>query len=390
MALSKSSKGKKRALDVPSTTSPLAQEALSRKKPKRAETRPCPICDEAIPIRLLGRHAELESERVEDIIKHIGSEECLVSEFEEGSSTGARRSAALKARKSLSSITRAAESTTEQTGKMLQSIKRRRRQRHVKLKEMMRDEEDGNAVHGNTTRALAAGEISCPVCFSTIRGDNDVVEAHIDACLANESRRMQEQQAEELRERAQGETGGWDLEYEDGVVGHIGDVRGTGFHTRNQDEQDIEDEIDVDGEDHTFGAAQFTEGDILGPAPQPIIDESVEVDIEGDEDGAHEDQKTLRDLVAEGETGKRTGRESVGEETPPDTMTADLIRLEQEVQKARQHVDQRGLIEALENKIKYLTLTTNPQYPLGAGTRAVGVVGCGVLDPRSYVQSASA
>ena len=44
---------------------------------KRAETRNCPVCDEPIPLRLLGKHAELESERLAEIIGCIGSTEVL-------------------------------------------------------------------------------------------------------------------------------------------------------------------------------------------------------------------------------------------------------------------------------------------------------------------------
>lgn len=39
---------------------------------KRAVTRPCPVCKEQIPVRLLGTHAELEMSRVEDILKGSG------------------------------------------------------------------------------------------------------------------------------------------------------------------------------------------------------------------------------------------------------------------------------------------------------------------------------
>lgn len=52
---------------------------------RRAETRPCPICDEIIPLRLLSKHLELETERVEEIISNVGSTEpILQAEFEEG------------------------------------------------------------------------------------------------------------------------------------------------------------------------------------------------------------------------------------------------------------------------------------------------------------------
>lgn len=45
---------------------------------KRAETRPCPVCDEPIPLRLMALHAQLESERLEEIIKQIGSSEPIL------------------------------------------------------------------------------------------------------------------------------------------------------------------------------------------------------------------------------------------------------------------------------------------------------------------------
>lgn len=44
---------------------------------KRAETRKCPICDEPIPLRLLSKHAVLEAERLEEIVRSIGSTEVL-------------------------------------------------------------------------------------------------------------------------------------------------------------------------------------------------------------------------------------------------------------------------------------------------------------------------
>lgn len=44
---------------------------------KRAETRICPVCEEAIPVRLLAKHSELESQRVEEIVLKIGSMEVL-------------------------------------------------------------------------------------------------------------------------------------------------------------------------------------------------------------------------------------------------------------------------------------------------------------------------
>lgn len=82
--------------------------------------------------------------------------------------------------------------TLEATAKTIQSIKLHRKKRHGKLREMTRDEEDGFR-----TRATWAnggdGETTCPVCGQSVRGDRDVVEAHVDSCLAYESQRLQEE-----------------------------------------------------------------------------------------------------------------------------------------------------------------------------------------------------
>ena len=51
---------------------------------KRAETRRCPVCDEHIPLRLLSRHAELESERVEDVIRKVGSSDITYEDLDDG------------------------------------------------------------------------------------------------------------------------------------------------------------------------------------------------------------------------------------------------------------------------------------------------------------------
>ena len=50
---------------------------------KRAETRQCPVCDEHIPLRLLSKHAELESERVENVIKTVGSSDIIYDEMDD-------------------------------------------------------------------------------------------------------------------------------------------------------------------------------------------------------------------------------------------------------------------------------------------------------------------
>lgn len=102
---------------------------------------------------------------------------------------------------------------------MIQAIKRHRKQRHTRLRDLTRDL-DGDATSSGTTsrdsffRRLAAGEIQCPVCMASIRGDDDVVEAHIDACLAHQARQTEERDEMDTTEG----------------VGHVGDVTGMRKH----------------------------------------------------------------------------------------------------------------------------------------------------------------
>ena len=52
---------------------------------KRAVTKKCPVCEEDIPVRLLERHADLEVERLDEIMAAIGSIEVLdIAEPDDG------------------------------------------------------------------------------------------------------------------------------------------------------------------------------------------------------------------------------------------------------------------------------------------------------------------
>ena len=106
------------------------------------------------------------------------------------------RRSAVKARKSLSAMNHRSDlsDTLELSSKLLLNIKRHRKQRHVKLREMTKDEEVGGGRSSNR-------ENVCPVCLRNVRGDQDVMEAHVDACLAHESIRTSELQEREEREQ---------------------------------------------------------------------------------------------------------------------------------------------------------------------------------------------
>ncbi|KAK0230403.1 hypothetical protein IW262DRAFT_1488781 [Armillaria fumosa] len=325
---------------APSTPAP----ATTRKRAK-VETRQCPICKEHIPLRLLAKHLDLESQRVEKIVQSVGSTDILAAEFEEGSSTSySRRKSAIRAERSFQTR----DAANEQTTKTLQSIKRNRKRRHAELKEMTRDEEGYSHA-----RTQFCGEIVCPVCLTTVTGDDDVLDAHVDACLAGESRRMDEERERREMLRREEEEEEWE---DEGPV--IGSVRGTGFHMRNRNEQDIEEEIDIDGDDEAFGCPQFTEGDILGPAPAPEVEVDVDIETEGDGTVA----MTLRDLVAEGKVTKGKEKTYEGLDVVKAKMdevmgVGEADRMDRAVLSAKQSGSRPALIKALEEKVKYLEAT---------------------------------
>ncbi|KAF8076674.1 hypothetical protein FPV67DRAFT_1574010 [Lyophyllum atratum] len=367
MAVASSSKGKKRAYAEDraesSSLSPVPDEALKIKikKPKRAETRKCPVCDELIPLRLLAIHSDLESERLEAIIKQVGSTDVLYDEPDDspGPSSRSRRSA-VKARNALSTMNpRGALDLLQQAGKTILTIKRHRKQRHAKFREMTREEEEAN---GREHRARSsAEEVICPVCMITVRGDQDVLDAHVDACLADEGRRLEEERQQTLEQQRAVDDETWDEAYRaaNGAAGHVGNVRGTGFHTRNQNDQDVDDELDIDG-DEGFGDAQFTEGDIMPvtSSSRVEVEQDVEVEIEGDgEDEAQREQKTLRDLVAEGKVVRNTtgsGVDEVKAKMEEVMGLGDTDRMDLAILAARKRDDKSFLVTALENKVKQL------------------------------------
>ncbi|KLO14994.1 hypothetical protein SCHPADRAFT_914650 [Schizopora paradoxa] len=332
-------KGKKRARSerqpspTPSTSSSLSsppEEAPVVKRSKRAVTRTCPVCEENIPVRLLAQHAELELRRVEEILRT--SPVIADSEFEAGSSAG-RRGAARKARQSLTALAPKFESlmdTVDHADKAVKLIKRNRKQRHTKLKEMIAQEDDDDRPVN-----LFDDRPSCPVCSKILSGDADCIDAHVDACIAHAAR-MQE---EEERRRK---------EEEDRISTTQG-LRRLGFDVLSRGQDDMEDDIDIDGDDEVvFGDAQFTESDVLG------IGTEVVVDVDGDDN----DEKTLRDLVAEGKVVTRRPVPSsmlgIKAEMEEVMGVGETDRIDEAIKAARKGGNSLQVTQALENKIKLL------------------------------------
>ncbi|KAJ6515570.1 hypothetical protein C8R45DRAFT_1049180 [Mycena sanguinolenta] len=333
---------------------------------KRAETRECPVCSELIPVRLLEAHALLESERVEAIIRRVGETDVDFEALDslESLIETTTRPRLSRARKSLGSGSTskdadAAASLLTETTHTITAIKRHRKARHTKLKELVRaDSEEGASSSSRVretwrSRRNEGGEVVCPVCLVTVRGDEDVIEAHVDACLVDQTRRLEEARQAAIAER-RSQRRNADLDVEMDGPGHVGEVRGTGFATRDLNSVDVDEEIDIDGDDEAvFGEAQFTEGDIAFPAAQPIrhSDEDMDVDIGGADD------ETLRELVAQGKVIKREKSQQAeqgdnAELNPAQVDEADKIDLA--ILAAKNRGDHTLLVGLLQNKIKTL------------------------------------
>lgn len=120
----------------------------------------------------------------------------------------------------------------------------------------------------------------------------------------------------------------------------------------------------MEGDDQdTFGAAQFTEGDILPvDNPQLVVQEGVEVEIEGDsEDEASRELKTLRDLVAEGKVVRRDRAEDLKAKMDKVLGVGEADGVDRAVLTAKKRGDKAALVAALESKIEQLV---SLQWPI--------------------------
>ncbi|PPQ70445.1 hypothetical protein CVT26_013939 [Gymnopilus dilepis] len=243
--------------------------------------------------------------------------------------------------------TRHVKDSTEQCNKTISNVQRRRKQRSQKMRELLKEEEEGHNSRDPWLRRFTGEEIVCPVCSATVRGDQDVLDAHVDSCLAHESLRLEEARQRELMHQQAIEEEVWEE-----VGNYVGDIRGAGFHRRIEDDECVDEEIDIDGDDQAvFGEAQFTEGDVV-PVNNRLegIDEDVQVEIEGDEDDeAQQVQRSLRDLIS---TGRRKEPQISKAVEADSSSEADKIELA--ILTARQRGDKTGLLSALENKVRLL------------------------------------
>jgi len=202
--------------------------------------------------------------------------------------------------------------------KTISSIKRRRKARNVALRVVTRDEDDDSAAGKGKGRAGSTVE-QCPVCMQDVEGDPDVVAAHVDACLVHAELHQPGSSVDDYVD--EGDDDPWEeSETPDGVrrlrlrAGARAGATALGFVVGNEDVEDVEDEIDVEGDNDlsAFGAAQFTEADVLAESGQS-------------------------DLLKH-DTSRRTAE-----------VEADLA-----IERARLGRDSQALVAALERKVRLL------------------------------------
>lgn len=313
------------------------------------------------------------------------------------------RRSALKARKAInprSAWATNAASSHFMADKAIHSIKRRRKARNISLRELGAADEEHVTLRSTLARSVDtdghAGTV-CPVCLKVMRGDEDVVDAHVDSCLAHAARMQEEMERAEAEAESdididrdgdawedvevEGEmrlrrTGAGNFRGEESVCCRKSAqankksslLEGTGFHVRDGNQQDVEGEVDVDGDDEeVFGDVQFTESDVVTYSPReqpaPVADSSTQSSVEADHD-VEDDEDALRALVAAGKVIRRR--------TPPDNIAGVKAKMEEvmgvgeadrvdaAVLAARRVGSKASLINALEEKIKLLVSALSP------------------------------
>lgn len=69
-------------------------------------------------------------------------------------------------------------------------------------------------------------EVVCPVCSTTLRGDQDVVNAHVDACVAHESLRLEDVRQRALQYHRAIEDAAWNDGDDENFGNYVGNLRG--------------------------------------------------------------------------------------------------------------------------------------------------------------------
>jgi hypothetical protein len=206
------------------------------------------------------------------------------------------------------------------------------------LRDVTRDEDDLSVVGKGKGRATTTAE-QCPVCLQDVDGDLDVIAAHIDACLAHAELQRPASSIDADGEAplniegyaGEGDSDIWEeSETPDGVrrlrlrAGARNGAIALGFTVGDRAVDDVDDEVDVEGDDlSAFGAAHFTEVDVLAEPCDSVLPR-------------------------------------------PDTVgRAAEVEVDMAIERARNRKDSQALIAALESKVQLVVVRQHPPCRLG-------------------------
>lgn len=137
-----------------------------------------------------------------------------------------------------------------------------------------------------------------------------------------------------------------------------------GFVVRDHLQQDVDEDVDIDGEDDVaYGAPQFSQGDVVNPLSS--LDEDEDVDIDGELGESESSNHTL--VVRPSKTPKEktspeetfAGLNNLKEAVDDISWKGELDVLNEAVNRASRSGDLHALTEALQNKMKLLVSRTS-------------------------------
>ncbi|KZP00165.1 hypothetical protein CALVIDRAFT_533816 [Calocera viscosa TUFC12733] len=313
-------------------------------RPKRREAQLCGICGEKVPIKMLAYHIQLELDQLRTLDVPSQPHEARVE-------TTGRRKAAVQARQSLraqaprarvSTVLASDPTNLEST---LTLVRRNRHERASRLRE-----------YGRSVTNIAAGPSSlsqkCPICEQEVLGDEDVVQAHVDACLAH--LRLGQDGERETEMEEDGDEYEWAGQRRVRVTALNG-FAGTGFDVLNHSQPDVEDELDIDGDDTAvFGTAQFGENDIVGNEAAGEGDDTENESVISESGERRVRRRTLRDLVADGKAVRARPPEDGKVQEEEVISVGEAEELDCAVATAKDSGNSAAVVQALEAKVKQL------------------------------------
>ncbi|KAI8882084.1 hypothetical protein K501DRAFT_252054 [Backusella circina FSU 941] len=277
-------------------------ETLDDNNSKRArrDFPKCPICEHRIEPIYWTEHYQYELTRLAEL-----DSEAYTDPLDKNKG---KRGAAVVARRQLENKKKKHSSVYEET---LERIQKNRNKRSDMLKCIDRPEEF-EAVPEQQQQQASDAQV-CFICNQTLYGDLDIINLHIDNCLANPPTASSEHTIEDP---SPSPASSWE-QYE--WAGEVrvratammeGGYGGAGFATTNKEEAEEDEDLDVEeDDDDQFGTIQYSERDIVvstedeeayalremvsGGSVRPVQSQEFEETVVMDDERTHHQQQHL-------------------------------------------------------------------------------------------------